>query len=158
MISWHPSLSPLSQSNSFVLFGYFLRFLLILATDDGPFNRWSLGLSGYWQGDALSSPREEKKITAKHHKYHISASLRFLNFPFVCQNISACLKLNRPRFIIVYCYMDRANLPYSGFAKVVEPLLEVFWGGKENLAVFVSNNIQRVSELHRFRFKSIVFA
>ena len=27
----------------------------------------------------------------------------FLNFPFVCQNISACLKLNRPRLAIVYC-------------------------------------------------------
>ena len=30
----------------------------------------------------------------------------FLNFPFVCQDISACLKLNRPQLVIVYnCYL-----------------------------------------------------
>ena len=28
----------------------------------------------------------------------------FLNFSFVCQSISACLKVNRPRIVIVYCY------------------------------------------------------
>ena len=27
----------------------------------------------------------------------------FLNSSFVCQNISVCLKLNRPRLVIVYC-------------------------------------------------------
>ena len=31
----------------------------------------------------------------------------FLNFLFVCQNISACLKLNRPRLAIAYCYNER---------------------------------------------------
>ena len=35
--------------------------------------------------------------------------LRFVfpNFPFLCQNISACLKLNRPPLIIAYCYAVR---------------------------------------------------
>ena len=32
-----------------------------------------------------------------------SLRLMFLNFSFVYQNISACLKLNRPRLVIVYC-------------------------------------------------------
>ena len=27
-----------------------------------------------------------------------------LNFPLVCENISACLQLNRPRLAIVHCY------------------------------------------------------
>ena len=34
-----------------------------------------------------------------------SLRFMFLNFLFVCQNISACLKLNRPRVVIVYRYI-----------------------------------------------------
>ena len=29
----------------------------------------------------------------------------FLNLPFVCQKVSALLKLNRPRLAIVHCYI-----------------------------------------------------
>ena len=32
----------------------------------------------------------------------------FLNFSFVCQNISTCLKLNSPRLAIVYGYISQS--------------------------------------------------
>ena len=38
----------------------------------------------------------------------------FPNFPSVCQNIFACLKLSRPRLVIVHCYItSRSPHPIS---------------------------------------------
>ena len=39
----------------------------------------------------------------------------FLNFTFVCQKISACLRLNRPRLAIVYCYTKLESAHHLGF-------------------------------------------
>ena len=38
----------------------------------------------------------------------------FLNFSLVCQNISVCLNLDRPRLAIVYCY-DREILKHPRY-------------------------------------------
>ena len=47
--------------------------------------------------------------------YLVYAQLRlvFLNFPFVWLNISSCLKLNRPRLAIVYCYKFQFILSFA---------------------------------------------
>ena len=39
----------------------------------------------------------------------------FLKFLFMCQSISACLKLKRPLLVIVYCYESTAG---SGIRKL----------------------------------------
>ena len=46
-------------------------------------------------------------LTAPFHDNNKHACLlfMFLKFSFVCQNIFACVKLNRPLFIIVYYYI-----------------------------------------------------
>ena len=39
----------------------------------------------------------------------------FLNFPCLCQNIFACLELNKPRLAIVYCYIIQFILSFASY-------------------------------------------
>ena len=67
----------------------------VLKTIDSKLDGGLLSLKHFKLGNVLTHSR-------KYYKH--SASIVFLNFPFVSQNISTCLKLNRPLLVIAYCY------------------------------------------------------
>ena len=52
----------------------------------------------------LSSRHLEMFWHTQENIRNIQLRFVFLNIPFVCQNISACLKLSRLQLAIVYCY------------------------------------------------------
>ena len=55
------------------------------------------------------------------YRMHIRLRFVFLNFPFVCQNISACQKLNRPWLAIVYCYNNNKSSAGYSFSYRISP-------------------------------------
>ena len=65
---------------------------------------WNLWYFNIWNQyeEKNISPYFRSKYRETHIPYFYHFVLRYLYFPFVCQNIFACLKLNRPRLAIVY--------------------------------------------------------